>query len=86
MQDIIQSLAETLHITLEVKLSSSHQRLILQWNQLIAQIRLHIKSQPHVPIEKPFSKTHAPLFGIGVLEKFYFLQQKHKICCQYVAI
>jgi hypothetical protein len=25
---------------------------------------------PPVPIEKPFSKTHAPVFGIGVLEKF----------------
>jgi hypothetical protein len=25
---------------------------------------------PHVSIEKPFHKTHAPLFGIGVLEKF----------------
>jgi len=23
---------------------------------------LHIKSQPPVPIEKPFSKTHAPVF------------------------
>jgi len=33
-------------------------------------IRLHIKSQPPVSIEKPFSKTHAPEFGIGVLEKF----------------
>jgi hypothetical protein len=32
--------------------------------------RLHIKSQPHVSIEKPFSKTHAPVSGIGVLEKF----------------
>ena len=31
---------------------------------------LHIKSQPHFPIEKPFSKTHAPVHGIGVLEKF----------------
>jgi len=26
--------------------------------------RLHIKSLPHVPIEKPFSKTHAPEFGL----------------------
>jgi hypothetical protein len=25
---------------------------------------LHIKSQPHVSIEKPFSKTHAPVFGL----------------------
>ena len=25
---------------------------------------LHIKSHPHVPIEKPFSKTHAPVFGL----------------------
>jgi len=31
---------------------------------------LHIKSHPHDSIEKPFSKTHAPVFGIGVLEKF----------------
>ena len=34
---------------------------------------LHIKSDPPVPIEKPFSKTHAPVFGIGVLEKFQLL-------------
>ena len=26
--------------------------------------RLHIKSQPPVTIEKPFPKTHAPVFGI----------------------
>jgi len=26
---------------------------------------------PPVSIEKPFSKTHAPVFGIGVLERFY---------------
>jgi len=32
--------------------------------------RLHIKSQPHVSIEKPFSKTHAPVFGTEVLEEF----------------
>jgi hypothetical protein len=32
--------------------------------------RLHIKSHPHIPIEKPFSATHAPVFGIGVNEKF----------------
>ena len=25
---------------------------------------------PHVPIEKPFPKTHAPVFGIRVFEKF----------------
>ena len=25
---------------------------------------LHIKSHPHIPIEKPFSKTHAPVFGL----------------------
>jgi hypothetical protein len=25
---------------------------------------LYIKSNPHVSIEKPFSKTHAPLFGL----------------------
>ena len=31
---------------------------------------LHIKSHPPIPIEKPFSKTHAPAFAIGVLEKF----------------
>jgi len=31
---------------------------------------LHIKSHPPVSIEKPFSKTHAPVFGIGVLKKF----------------
>ena len=32
--------------------------------------RLHIKSQPHIPKEIPFSKTHAPVFEIEVLEKF----------------
>jgi hypothetical protein len=32
--------------------------------------RLHIKSHPPVSIEKQFSKTHALVFGIGVLEKF----------------
>jgi len=25
---------------------------------------LNIKSQPHVSTEKPFSKTHAPVFGL----------------------
>jgi hypothetical protein len=24
-----------------------------------------------IPIEKPFSKTHALVFGIGVFERFY---------------
>ena len=32
---------------------------------------LHIKSHPPNPIEKPFSKTHTPVFGIGMLKKFY---------------
>jgi len=27
-------------------------------------------SNPPISIEKPFSKTHAPVYGIGVLEKF----------------
>jgi hypothetical protein len=36
----------------------------------IERIGLHIKSHPLVPIEKPISKTHAPVFGIGVIEKF----------------
>ena len=31
---------------------------------------LHIKSHPPVSIEEPFSKTHPPEIGIGVLEKF----------------
>jgi hypothetical protein len=31
---------------------------------------LHIKSQPYIPKEKPFTKTHAPVSGIGVLEEF----------------
>jgi hypothetical protein len=31
---------------------------------------LRIKSHPSVSTEKPFSKTHAPVFGIGILEKF----------------
>ena len=31
---------------------------------------LHIKSHSPVPIEKPFPKTHPPVFGIEVLEKF----------------
>jgi len=33
-------------------------------------IRLHIKSHPPISIEKLFSKTHAPVFVIGMLEKF----------------
>jgi len=33
----------------------------------------YISNQPPpVSIEKPFSKTHAPVFGIGVLEKFCY--------------
>ena len=35
--------------------------------------RLHIKSNPPASIEKPFSKIHTPVFGIGVLEKFQLL-------------
>ena len=31
---------------------------------------LHIKSQFSVSIGKPFSETHAPVFGIKMLEKF----------------
>jgi hypothetical protein len=31
---------------------------------------LHIKSHSHVPIEKPFPKTHTPVFGLVVPEKF----------------
>jgi hypothetical protein len=34
------------------------------------ELRLHIKSRLPVSIEKPFSKTHAPEFGIRELEKF----------------
>jgi hypothetical protein len=37
---------------------------------LVIKFRLHTKSHTHVPIEKPFSKTHAPVIGIGVVEKF----------------
>jgi len=33
-------------------------------------IWLHIKSQPPDPIEKLFTKTHAPVFVIGMPEKF----------------
>ena len=36
----------------------------------IEKIRLHIKSHPHVSIEKPFPNTHAPVLGLGVPEKF----------------
>ena len=36
----------------------------------IERLGLHIKSQPHVSIEKPFPKTHAPVFGLVVPEKF----------------
>jgi len=32
--------------------------------------RLHVKSQPPVPIEKPFSKTHTLALGLGVPENF----------------
>jgi len=31
---------------------------------------LLIESQTATTKEKPFSKTHAPVYGIGVLEKF----------------
>ena len=31
---------------------------------------LYIKYHPPFSTEKPFSKTHAPVFGIGVVEKF----------------
>jgi hypothetical protein len=31
---------------------------------------LNIKSHPHVSIEKPFSKTHAPVFGLMLDENF----------------
>jgi len=34
--------------------------------------RLHIKSDHPVPIEKPFSKAHAPEFGRGTLEVLDF--------------
>tara|TARA_Y100000389_G_scaffold185893_1_gene205728 strand:- start:439 stop:591 length:153 start_codon:yes stop_codon:yes gene_type:complete len=27
----------------------------------------YIKAQPQIPIEKLFSKTHAPVFGLGLL-------------------
>jgi hypothetical protein len=37
---------------------------------LLRQYGLHIISQVHISIEKPFPKTHAPVFGIGVPEKF----------------
>tara|TARA_B100000497_G_C7647708_1_gene389504 strand:+ start:1044 stop:1394 length:351 start_codon:yes stop_codon:yes gene_type:complete len=41
------------------------------FNQYVSNIErkigLHIKSHPTVSIEKPFSKTHAPEFRIGVL-------------------
>ena len=30
----------------------------------------YISNPPPIPIEKPFPETHAPVFGIGVLEKF----------------
>ena len=43
--------------------------MLLQ-NQLTAQIRLNIKYHPHAPTQKPLSKTHAPVFGLEVLEKF----------------
>jgi hypothetical protein len=34
------------------------------------ELRLHIKSRLPVSIEKLFSKTHAPILGLGVPEKF----------------
>ena len=37
---------------------------------------LHIKSHSHVPIEKPFPKTHILIFGLGVFEKLY-ITYKH---------
>jgi len=35
---------------------------------------LHIKSHPPVSIEKPFSKTHAPVFGLMLNENFMLLK------------
>ena len=32
---------------------------------------LHIKFRPHIPIEKPISKTHALVFGIKMLEEIH---------------
>jgi len=34
---------------------------------------LHIKSQPPISIEKRFSKTHTPVFGIGVPRYLFHL-------------
>ena len=34
---------------------------------------LHIKSNPRVSIEKPFSKTHAPVFGLMLDRNFQLL-------------
>ena len=31
---------------------------------------LHIKSHPPIPIEKPFSKAHAPVFGLILYRNF----------------
>jgi hypothetical protein len=39
-------------------------------NTNLERCRLNIKSQPSNPIKKQFSKTHALMFGIGMLEKF----------------
>jgi len=44
--------------------------MINNTSNIIIKNGLHIKSHPPVSIEKSFSKTHAPVFGIGVLEKF----------------
>ena len=46
--------------------------MLLQ-NQLTVQIRLHIKSRPPVSIEKLFSKTHAPVFGLMLDGNFWLL-------------
>jgi len=46
-------------------------RVVFSYQQYIEN-RLHIKSDHPVPIEKPFSKAHAPEFGRGTLEVLDF--------------
>ena len=55
------------HAQLPKKTKSQNDQMIVNTVNFRLDI---IKSSTPVPIEKLFSKTHAPVFGIGVLEKF----------------
>jgi len=39
-------------------------------SNLVIKFRLHTKSHPLIPIEKPFSKAHAPVIGLMLDRNF----------------